>query len=102
LTALPPHKFVRQVRNNIVIYTYADPTICDCLYVGNQAAYDRYRANVFEKQIANEQLMTAQISQMDWGPWGPGWHYQAVHLHPLRFKRRIKTQTVLPSAEAAR
>ena len=38
LTALPPHKFVQQVRNNAVIYTYADPTICDCLYVGNQAA----------------------------------------------------------------
>jgi hypothetical protein len=45
LKALPPHKFVHQVRNNVVIFTYADPTICDCLYVGNQAAYDRYRQN---------------------------------------------------------
>jgi hypothetical protein len=75
LTALPPHKFVRQVRGNNVIYTYADPTICDCLYVGNQAAYGRYRENVFQKQIADEQQMTAQIYQMDWGPWGPGWYY---------------------------
>jgi hypothetical protein len=75
LTALPPHKFVRQVRNNVVIYTYADPTICDCLYVGNQAAYDRYRQEVFAKNIANEQQMTAQINEMEWGPWGPGWWY---------------------------
>ena len=37
LTTLPPHKFVHQVHKNMVIYTYADPTICDCLYVGNQA-----------------------------------------------------------------
>ena len=74
LTALPPHKFV-QVRNNAVIYTYADPTICDCLYVGNQAAYDRYRRDVFVKNIANEQQMTAQINEMNWGPWGPGWYY---------------------------
>ena len=67
LTALPPHKFVQQVRNNAVIYTYADPTICDCLYVGNQAAYDRYRQEVFAKNIANEQQMTAQINEMNWG-----------------------------------
>ena len=71
LTALPPHKFVHQVRNNAVIYTYADPTIC--LYVGNQVAYDRYRQMVFAQNIANEQQMTAQMNAMDWGPWGPGW-----------------------------
>jgi hypothetical protein len=75
LTSLPPHKFSHQVRNNVVIYTYADPTICDCLYVGNQAAYDRYRQEVFAKNIANEQQMTAQINEMNWGPWGPGWYY---------------------------
>ena len=75
LKTLPPHKFVHQVRNNMVIYTYADPTICDCLYVGNQAAYDHYRANVFQKQIADEQAFTAQINEMNWGPWGPGWYY---------------------------
>ena len=75
LTALPPHKFVQQVRNNAVIYTYADPTICDCLYVGNQAAYDRYRRDVFVTNIANEQAMTAQMNEMNWGPWGPGWYY---------------------------
>ena len=73
--SLPPHKFVHQVRNNAVIFTYADPTICDCLYVGNQAAYDRYRRDVFAKNIANEQQMTAQINEMNWGPWGPGWYY---------------------------
>ena len=75
LKTLPPHKFVHQVRNNAVLYTYADPTICDCLYVGNQVAYDRYRANVFQKQIADEQAFTAQINEMNWGAWGPGWYY---------------------------
>ncbi len=38
LSSLPPHKFVHQLRNNAVVFIYADPTICDCLYVGNQAA----------------------------------------------------------------
>lgn len=75
LAALPPHKFVHQVRHNVVVFTYADPTICECLYVGNQAAYDRYRQEVFAKNLANEQQITAQIYEMDWGPWGPGWYY---------------------------
>ena len=37
--------------------------------------YDRYRRDVFAKNIANEQQMTAQINEMNWGPWGPGWYY---------------------------
>ena len=75
LASLPPHKFIHQVKNGRVVFVYADPTICDCLYIGDQAAYDRYRANVFAKNLANEQAMTAQINEMNWAPWGPGWWY---------------------------
>jgi hypothetical protein len=75
LATLPPHKFVRQVRANNVLYTYADPTICNCLYVGNQDAYGRYRENVFLRHLANEQQMTAEMNQMNWDAWGPGWYY---------------------------
>jgi hypothetical protein len=75
LATLPPHKFVHQIRGNNVLYTYADPTICGCVYVGNQAAYGRYRENVFLRRLANEQQMTAQMNQMDWDAWGPGWYY---------------------------
>jgi len=25
--------------------------------------------------MVNEQQMTAQMNEMDWGPWGPGWYY---------------------------
>lgn len=43
-----------------------------CLYVGDQAAYGRYRQEMFQRQLVNEQAMTAQMNQMDWddGPWG--------------------------------
>jgi hypothetical protein len=73
LRSMPPHKFVHQVHDNKVVFIYADPTICDCLYIGDQAAYDRYRQNVFVQHIANEQQMTAEMNQMDWGPWGSPW-----------------------------
>jgi hypothetical protein len=71
LASLPPHKFVRQERGAKVIYVYADPTICGCLYVGNQAAYGRYRENVFRKRLVDEKQMTAETNQnIDWEPWG--------------------------------
>jgi len=79
---LPPHKFSREIKDGRVFYVYPDPTVCVCLYVGDQAAYGKYRANVFAKNLADEQQMTAQENSMaywDWGPWGgypyPGWYY---------------------------
>lgn len=43
LKALPPHQFVLRNSNGSVKYMYADPTECDCIYVGGQRAYDQYR-----------------------------------------------------------
>jgi hypothetical protein len=73
---LTPHKFVRQVRGDKVIYVYPDPTICVCLYVGGPKAYAAYRSRVFDKQIADEQQMTADTYSMaswDWSPWAYGY-----------------------------
>jgi len=73
---LPPHKFMRQVRGDKVIYIYADPTICVCLYVGGQKAYGAYRARVFDKKIADEQATVANdmyfMNNYDWSPWAYG------------------------------
>ena len=61
---LPPHKFVQEALKNAVIYVDADPTICQCLYVGNQAATRFTLArNVFQKKLADEQAFTAQVNQ---------------------------------------
>ncbi len=84
LKALPAHHFIRQVRNGQVVWIYADPSICACLYAGNDADYQRYRQEVFQKQIADEQKQAAWMNEnavMDqnaammnwaiWGPWAP-------------------------------
>jgi hypothetical protein len=74
LQALPPHKFVQKVQNGQPVWLYADPTICKCLYVGNQSAWQAYRQMVFQQNIASEQQMTALINQQsafDFGVWGP-------------------------------
>lgn len=72
---LPPNKFVQQVRNSQIIYVYADPIACQCVYFGNQAAYAQFRQMVFAQKLANERQMTAMMNQdaFDFGPWGgPG------------------------------
>ena len=43
LKQLPPNKFSRELRDGRVFYVYPDPTVCGCLYVGDQNAYGTYR-----------------------------------------------------------
>ncbi|MFC7396646.1 hypothetical protein ACFQU1_05500 [Chelatococcus sp. GCM10030263] len=78
LKAFPPHKFFAQNQNNQVVYFYADPTVCRCLYYGPQSAYQSYRQMAFQQNLVNEQQMTAEINQQtafDFGPWGgPFWY----------------------------
>lgn len=85
LHRLPAHKFVRRVNGDVIHYVYADPLVCGCLYVGTQQAYNQYKANELQQNLADEQLMTAQ-SYIDpawswnaWGPWGPVGPYGFVY-----------------------
>ena len=73
LKKLPPNKFVQQVKNDQIVYVYADPVVCQCVYFGDQTAYGQYRQMVFQKQLADERQMTAVMAQnsFDFGPWGP-------------------------------
>ena len=69
-----------QTTGNTTKYVYADPVVCNCLYIGDQKAYGAYRQDVLAKKIADEQQMAAMTYQdswdwgrWDWGPWGGGW-----------------------------
>src|SRR5918995_5739901 len=69
---LPPYKFVQQANNSQMVYVYADPIVCQCVYFGNQAAYAQYRQMVFQQRLADERQMTVAMAQdsFDFGPWG--------------------------------
>jgi hypothetical protein len=74
LHRLPPHQFIQRVNGDVVHYVYADPLVCGCLYVGTQQAYNQFKANQLQKNLADEQLMTAQSysdAAWNWGAWGP-------------------------------
>ncbi len=75
LSRLPPHRFVQRAKGDVVYYVYADPLVCGCLYVGSQQAYDQYKRNEQQQQLADQQQMTAEMYSDDnwnWGPWGLG------------------------------
>src|SRR6059036_3369268 len=69
LHAMPPLKLVSESKDGNVVYRYADPYTCDCLYVGDQQAYAEYKRLALEKQIADERLEAAEAEEsaaMDW------------------------------------
>jgi hypothetical protein len=62
------------VNGDVVHYVYADPLVCGCLYVGSQQAYNQYKANLLQQQLADEQQLTAETysdANWNWGAWGP-------------------------------
>jgi len=76
LQLLRPLKLVPHDRDGKLVYVYADPKACKCIWVGDQAAYQRFQQLALQQQIAQEQMMTAQMNEdaaMNWGLWGPFW-----------------------------
>ena len=78
IARLPQHQFVIRQNGDAVHYVYADSTVCGCLYVGTQQAYDQYRATQLAQHIADANQLAAQEysdaawNWEMWGPWGPG------------------------------
>ena len=76
LHAMPPLKLVSESEDGNVVYRYADPYSCDCLYVGDQQAYAEYKRLALQRQIADERLEAAEAEDsaaIDWSLWGPWW-----------------------------
>lgn len=40
---VPPRKFISRVKNGQTYYVYADPELCQCVFVGNAIAFEAYR-----------------------------------------------------------
>jgi len=73
VTSLPQRKLTRTAGHNGGNYfLWADATDCKCIYVGSEAAYDRFQRISAVKQIAMENEM-ASMNWPIWGPWGPWW-----------------------------
>jgi hypothetical protein len=69
LKSLPADKITPVQRQGTTYYTFPDPKN-NVLYVGQEAQYQKYRQLRYQKQLADEQLETAQMNENAWGAWG--------------------------------
>ncbi len=87
LNTLPPHQLTRTELNGREVWVYADPEVCNCLYVGTPSEYQEYQNLNTRREIARDRLTAAQMTpygfggglgtgmwgrgRMGWGAWGP-------------------------------
>ena len=70
----PGSKLIPHEENGSLRFVYADADYCKCVYVGTEAAYQRYQKYAMRQDRANAQLEAAQMNEdasMNWGMWGP-------------------------------
>src|SRR5262249_24344330 len=63
LNSLTPRKLVPHMKDGKLLYVYADRKGCNCLFVGDEQAYQRYQQLALKQQLAQEQLMAAQMNE---------------------------------------
>ena len=73
LAARPPYRLESHTKDGTVVYTYADPDGCKCLYVGGPKEYSQYQGLRAQQRIAQDEAWEAQEAEGDWGLWGRGW-----------------------------
>jgi len=65
-TLTPRRTLIPQAQDDRVYYIYADPDLCECLYVGTSAQYQR----ALQKSLETDQLIAIQQQPIVWGLWG--------------------------------
>jgi hypothetical protein len=71
LKSLPAHKLAKTTLKGKTVWVYSDPTICGCLYIGNQAAYDAYVRKQTQQAMLDMQTVTVSAEPLGWdlAPW---------------------------------
>ena len=65
LRAMPPRELVSQVKEGNVVYSYADPDYCQCMYVGGSEEYSAYRL-LFAGKKSDRQRLEATTRPIPW------------------------------------
>jgi uncharacterized protein YdbL (DUF1318 family) len=76
LQSLTSQKLVPHSKDGTLYYVYADAEVCKCMFVGNEAAYQKYQQLAIQQKLAQERMNAAAMNEnasMNWGLWGPFW-----------------------------
>ena len=69
LQTLTQRKLVRHEKDGEPVWIYADATYCNCLYAGNEKAYQEYSKLSIQQEVAEEN----EDAAMDWEVWPGYW-----------------------------
>ncbi|MCW5890228.1 MAG: hypothetical protein KIT14_06710 [bacterium] len=87
LKKLTPIRLTYSIRGGTPHYWYADPYRCQCIWLGDEARYQKYETLKVQSDIAQSQLATARMeegaAQVDeqmafFAPWG----YEGIFVEP--------------------
>jgi hypothetical protein len=70
------HKIIPYIKDGKSYFVYADTELCQCMYIGDDAAYQHYNSLQVQVDIANEQRVTANMNrewELNGGGWGAPW-----------------------------
>jgi uncharacterized protein YceK len=73
LAARPAYRLESHFKDGLIVYTYADPDGCKCLYVGGPKEYSEYQHLRIQRQIAADEALGVHGAEMDWDLWGATW-----------------------------
>jgi hypothetical protein len=63
MASVQPYELRYFIHNGKPRYIYADPKNCNCIYAGDETAYQRYEKLKIEEQLTNEQAQAAAMNQ---------------------------------------
>ncbi len=67
LRQLPANQFVATPEGSGTGYVYADPVVCGCLYVGDNAAYDAYQNSLLQTELWDQRELDNLMYAGDFG-----------------------------------
>jgi len=68
LRTMPPLKLVARDKDGQVVYTFADPESCRCLYVGGANEYAKYQHLAVDQEVSRETDSESRPWVL-WGSW---------------------------------
>lgn len=77
MRTLAAHKFNKVVQNGRLVFVYPDPNVCNCIYLGYEEAFERYRKLLLARGGGDEEAVTVALDRdfntgFLWG-WGRGY-----------------------------
>lgn len=79
LQTMTPERIRPTTRDGKTYYVYPDPDNCQCLWVGDEKAFQEYQRLRLERRIDDENLAASEdeedAAELNWEVWGPWMWY---------------------------